>query len=282
VPYLFIIVPLTIYFSFTLGPVLFSLFMSFHQWSGVGNPIFVGISNYRELATDVRFVTALRNTAQYVLSVVPAQIVIALLIATIVMERWFRFRTITRTVYFMPVVVSEVAVAMVWMVIYQPTYGLLNAVLGLLNIGRVNWLGDSRIVLHALAFMAVWRSLGYYMVIFMAGLSGIPYSLYEASALDGANKRQTLWHVTLPLLRPTILFALVIACIGAFQVFGSIYLMTGGGPRYASTVITWMIYDHGFRNLRMGYASSIAWVLFVIIFGLGLAQMRLLQRDYSY
>jgi len=282
-PYLFILVPMILYVCFTLGPVVISLVMSFTNWDPVRRPAFVGLANYKELFTKDRvFWPALRNTAQYVLEVVPLQLIIALIVATIVMEKWFRFTTLTRTMYFMPVVVSEISIAMIWTVLYHPTYGVFNSILKDIGMKPVNWLGSRNTVLHALAFMAVWRSMGYYMVIFMAGLSGIPYELYEAAALDGANKNQSFWRVTLPLLRPTILFALVIACIGSFQVFGSIYLMTGGGPSYASTVITWLIYDRGLRSFRMGYGSAIAWVLFSVIFILGLAQIKLFQREISY
>ena len=282
-PYLFIIVPMTLYVCFTLGPVIFSLIMSFFRWEPMGQPVFLGLRNYQTLfLKDEVFRIALRNTTQYVLEVVPLQIVMSLLVATIVMERWFRFRTLVRTIYFMPVVVSEISIAMIWMVLYHPSYGVFNALLKYVGLEPLNWLGNSKTVIHSLAGMAIWRSMGYYMVIFMAGLSGIPYEIYEAAALDGANKNKAFWYITLPLLRPTILFAVVIASIWGFQVFGSIYLMTGGGPVYASTVLTWMIYDRGMRSFRMGYASAIAWVLFTIIFILGVVQIRLFNRDVDY
>ena len=262
---------------FNLYPLASAFYISFTSWQMAGTPQFVGLENYVTVfARDEEFYRSVGVTAYYALGTNPPLWAMALGLA-LLFNRRFALRAVFRTVYFVPVVVSWVVAAIVWSTIFHPTLGLNAAFFRLFDQPGVIWLADPRLVMPAMIIISIWKGLGYQMVLFLAGLQGIPAEYQEAASCDGANTRQRLWYITLPLLKPTILFVMVISVIGSFQVFTPIFIMTGGGPAGASRVLPMLIYEHAFKFLKMGYATSLAMVLFVILMSLTLLQMKLFR-----
>ncbi|MGD8277728.1 MAG: sugar ABC transporter permease [Gemmatimonadota bacterium] len=258
---------------FSIGPILFALWLSFHQWNLLSpERPFVGLGNYRELAADADFWRAVRNTAVYVLFV-PAGMVLALGLALLVNRRMPGVNWL-RAAFFLPYVTSFVAISLIWKWMLQPDVGLLNNLLGRIGVPPQPWLSSPSTALPSLMLMSVWMYAGYMMVIFLAGLQNIPASLYESARIDGAGPWRRFRHITLPMLRPTTLFILVTMVIFMFQVFTAVYVMTEGGPLHATDVIVYHIYRNAWEYLRMGYASAMAWVLFALVFLVTLVQFR--------
>ena len=239
----------------------------------------VGLENYRRLTSDPLFWVALRNTFVFVVVAGPFSIGLSLAAAILVNARTVRFRALFRTIFFLPVVTTLVAIAVVWRYIYHPRFGLLNYALGAVGIGPIDWLGDPRFAMPAIILMAVWKNFGFNMVIFVAGLQSIPERLYEAARVDGAGATSQFRWVTLPMLAPTFLFVLVITMIGYFQLFAEPYVMTQGGPAHATLSLVMLMYLQGFRWWTMGYAAALAFILFAIILALTLVTLRLQKRD---
>jgi multiple sugar transport system permease protein len=244
----------------------------------LANARFVGLRNYAELAGNPLFWTAVRNTFYFALVGGPITVAVALAAALLVNARVVRFKSVFRTIYFVPFVTTLVAVAIVWRYLYNPQYGLLNYVLGLAGIDPVNWLGDPKWAMPAIILLAVWKNFGYHMLIFIAGLQAVPDELYEAAELDGAGAIRRFWHVTLPMLAPTFFFVGVVTMIGYFQLFAEPYVMTMGGPLRSTTSLVLLMYEEGFRWWRMGVAAAIAFVLFVLILGWTLVQLWIERR----
>ena len=268
---------------FFLLPVTAALLLSFTDFDiyalrSFENARIVGLHNYVTLLRDPLFWTALENTLYFVLVGGPLSVAVSLGAALLVNAKLVRFRGFFRTVYFAPVVTTLVAVAVVWRYLYHPQFGLLNYVLGLVGIGPIDWLGDPSWAMPSIILLAVWKNFGYNMVIFIAGLQAIPGYLYEAAELDGAGPWQRFRHITLPSLAPTFLFVGLITMIGYFQLFAEPYVMTQGGPLHATYSVVLFMYEQGFRWWNMGFAASIAFVLFVIILSATLLQLRLQPR----
>ena len=238
---------------------------------------FVGLDNYSNLISNPDFARALRNTFYFVLVGGPLSIAASLGAALLLSAKLAPYKSFFRTVYFAPVVTTLVAVAVVWRYMLNTRYGLLNYALGGLGIAPVDWLGDPAWAMPAIIIMAVWKNFGYNMVIFVAGLQNIPEELYEAAELDGAKPWHRFRHVTLPMLRPTLIFVSVITLIGYFQLFAEPYVMTQGGPNKSTQSIVLLMYEEGFRWWRMGNAAAIAFVLFAIML-VGTALQLLLRR----
>ncbi len=239
----------------------------------------VGATNYVRLLHDPRFWTALRNTAYFVVVGGPLSVAVSLGAALLLNARLVRFRGFFRTVLFLPVVTTLVAVAVVWRYLYHPRYGLFNEMLGMVGIAPIDWLGDPRWAMPAIILLAVWKNFGLNMIIFVAGLQSIPERLYEAARLDGAGAWQQLRHVTLPMLAPTFLFVAIITMIGYFQLFAEPYVMTQGGPGNATLSVVLLMYEEGFRWWNMGRGAAIAFVLFAVILVLTLVQLRLRRAE---
>jgi multiple sugar transport system permease protein len=261
-------------------PILAGLVMSFTDFDlyAIGSPEtirFMGLHNYRQVLGDAEFWNALRNTAFFVVVGGPLSVLASLVAALLVNAKLARWKGFFRTVYFMPVVTTMVAVAIVWRYLLHPRYGLLNAGLVHLGLPAVDWLGDPHWAMPAIILLAVWKNFGYNMLIFIAGLQGIPVELYEAAELDGAGSRARFWHVTLPSLGPTFLFVGVMTMIGQFQIFAEPYVMTQGGPLRSTVTVVLLMYEQGFRWWRMGLATSMAFVLFVITLAATGLQMKL-------
>jgi len=265
---------------FTAFPVVAALLLSVARWDLMTAPALIGLGNYAQAMKDPLFWRVLLNTIYYTLATVPLGIIVSLAFAVALNEP-IRGRLGLRAVYFMPVISSTVAVAMVWRWIYNPDFGLLNYVLSLLHLPTPGWLTSTTWAMPAIIIMSVWKDLGYGVVIFLAGLQGIPQHLYDAAAVDGASRWQQFWGITLPLLTPTTFFASVVYGINSFQVFGQVYMMTQGGPNYATSTMVYYIYVNAFQFFKMGYASALSWILFAFIFAFTLVQMRY-QRTWVH
>ncbi len=267
---------------FTFFPVLAALAISFTDWDLLQAPRWVGLGNYRTLFTDPLFGQVLKNTALYVLGTVPLQMALALGVALALNQR-IPGQLFFRTAYFMPVVASTVAVALVWRWIFNYDFGLLNSFLYMIGVqDPPNWLGSTRWALTSIIIMSVWQQVGYSMVLFLAGLQGVPQQLYEAAEIDGAGPTARFVFITLPMLSATTFFVLVIGVINSFQVFDQALIMTQGGPANATNTIVFHIYRNAFQFFKMGYASAMAWVLFAIIFVVTLLQFRYQRRWVNY
>ena len=280
--YLFVAPAALVIFVFSFLAIGLSLYLSFHQW-GLISPThpFVGLANYREaLFEDRVFWKAFRNTLTFVATFVPGTVVGALALAMLG-NRVRRGRTAFRVMYFVPSITPLVVVSFIWIWIYSAD-GLLNVVLKALGLPTANWLLSEGTAMPAIVAMSIWTALGYYMVLFMAGLADIPSVFYDAAQVDGANRLQSFWYVTLPLLRNTLIFVVVVLTIAAFQVFTQVYIMTRGGPANATEVMQALIYKQGFEFLRMGYAASISWCLFVPIAVFTAIQMKVFRSQQVY
>lgn len=225
----------------------------------------VGLDNYAALLRDRLFWTALANTTVFVALATPLSLALSLATALAVTAAAVRAASLFRTLFFLPVVTSLVAVAVVWRYLYHPRFGLLNYLIGLVGLSPQDWLGDARLALPALVVLAVWKNFGFNMVVFMAALQAIPATLYEAASVDGAGARTQFARITLPMLRPTLLFVAAMTLIGNFQLFAEPYVMTRGGPNDATLSIVLYMYEQGFRWWNLGYASAIAFVLFFLV-----------------
>ena len=268
--------------SLVIGSVLGGFVISLTEWDILTTPEWIGLDNYRTmLLDDELFVKSLVNTLYFTLGVVPLGTALSLL-AAVVMNQNLKGRTLFRTIYFLPTVSSGVAIALLWAWLYNTQFGLINYLLGGVGIGKISWLGDTKYAMPAIIIMTIWRGLGYNMVLFLAGLQGIPAEYYEAATIDGANRWQNFLHITLPLLSPTTFFVLILSMIGSFQVFEATYIMTQGGPYYATYTMVLYIFFQGFQWFRMGYASALAYSLFAIILLLTIIQLRFEKRWVHY
>jgi ABC-type sugar transport system permease subunit len=277
--------PFVILFGVFLAfPILASFLLSFTSFGlrDIANPVgtsVIGLKNYVDLFADPKFWKALFNTFYFVVVGVPVTLVIGLLIATALSRGVTRFRTAFRVGYYLPVITSIVAIAVVWRFLLNPDSGLINMLLGGLGIKGPAWLADPVFAMPSIIAMAVWRNLGFAMVVFLAGLQTIPASLYESASIDGAGRWQAFRYVTIPMLRPTILFMTVITTIGYLQLFEEPFVMTLGGPLDSTLSITMYMYQQGFTFFHQGYASAIAYVLFVIVALIAFLQFKFLRSD---
>ncbi|MGF1645155.1 MAG: carbohydrate ABC transporter permease [Thiotrichales bacterium] len=261
-------------------PVLGALLLSFTDFDiyAIGDLAvlrFVGFDNYLRLLADPLFWQALLNTGYFVAIGGPLSVGVSLGAALLVNARLTRFKALFRTVLFVPVITTLVAVAVVWRYLYHARSGLLNHGLAQLGLDPVDWLGDPHWAMPAIILLAVWKNFGFNMVIFIAGLQSIPQRLYEAARIDGASGWQQFRFITLPLLAPTFLFVAVMTLIGYFQLFAEPYVMTQGGPENATLSVVLLMYQEGFRWWNIGYASALAFVLFLIILAVTWLQLRL-------
>jgi multiple sugar transport system permease protein len=282
--YLFALPFLGLFLVFTVGPVLSSFLMSFTDLRSrdVRNPLAVepvGLENYSKLFDDETFRQASFNTAYFVVIGVPLTMILALAVAVGLNAGITRLKAVFRVGYYLPVVTSIVAIAVIWRYLLNPDFGLVNAVLGLVGIDGPNWLGEKSTALASIIALGVWRNFGFDMVIFLAALQGINPVLYEAAKVDGATPWAMFRRVTLPLLRPTILFLAVITSVGYLQLFEEPFVMTGGGPLDSTLSVAMYVYEQGFRFLNLGYASAVAYALFIAIVVLTFIQFRVLRSD---
>lgn len=264
---------------FALLPMGFALYISLFKWRLFkDSPEFAFLQNYVWSFTEGPFWNALWNSFRYTAVSVPAGMAVALGVALLVNQK-LRGVTIFRTLYYIPAISSGVAVSMLWIYVFLPETGMLNLLLRMIGVRSIAFLQDSAWAMWALAFMSIWTGLGPKMVLYLAGLVGIPQSLYEAAELDGAGKLRSFWSVTLPMLAPTTIFVLITSTIGAMQVFTPVYMMTKGGPEDSTDVVGYHIYTEAWVNFNTGLASAKSFVLLVIIGGISLLQFRLMRRQ---
>jgi multiple sugar transport system permease protein len=259
---------------FGLFPILFSLGASFTDYSPIqsSQAHFVGLGNYARALTDAAFWSSLGNTAVFVLGTIPCTTALALALALAVQPA-FRGRTVLRVGFFIPSVVSAVVLSLVFKGLYAQD-GTLNAILAALHLPTPDWLLNPRTALPAIMAMDVWSASGYYMIIFLAGLEAIPRDLYEAARLEGAGPWDCFAHITLPLLRPTLLFVLIVNTIRSLQIFAEVFVMTRGGPLGRTTTVVYYLYEEAFSRFHLGYASAVAYLLFVLSLVLAWVQMK--------
>ncbi|MBX2861780.1 MAG: sugar ABC transporter permease [Vampirovibrio sp.] len=269
---------------FTYLPIAASFGLSFSYWNLLGTPHWVGLENYQHVLADPLFWKTLLNTGLFVVGVALLEIWLGLVLAVTLNQIWLG-KTFFRTAYFLPFVTPLVSVAVVWGWIYEPEYGLLNwglsfaPILTQWNGGEpIAWLYDPRTALWALVLLSVWKSLGYTLVLFLAGLQAIPNTVYESASLDGAGTWQTFWKVTLPMVTPTLFFVSIITLINGFQAFDAVYLLTQGGPQHSTTVLVYWMFKNAFEFYKIGPASAIAYLLFFIVLLLTLVQWQLRKR----
>lgn len=278
--YLFLTPALSAILVFFFIPVIAAFIISFTDFDiySVGDLSkvrFIGLRNYLKLFQDPLFWKSLQNTFYFVFVAGPLSIAVSLGAAMLLNSKLVRFKAIFRLTYFIPVVTTLVAVAIVWRFIYHPRFGIMNYFLEFFGVPSIDWLGDPNWAMPAIILMAVWKNFGYNMIIFIAGLQNIPEYLYEAADIEGANWWQKFKSITLPMLAPTTLFISIITMIGFFQLFAEPYVMTQGGPLNSTLSIVQYMYREGFRWWNMGYSASIAFVLFFIIFAGTLIQFRI-------
>jgi len=263
---------------FVVFPIFFSLYLSFHKWAILTpEKPFVGLANYARMLSSPEFWECLGNTFLYTAGVVPVGAAASLRRA-LLLDRAVAGSGFFRTAFFLPTITSIIAISVVWLWVYDDANGLANTLLRWVGLKPVHWLTSTRTSLLSLIIMTVWKNAGYHMVVFLAGLQAIPPSLHEAAIIDGASPRQRFRYVTWPLLAPTTVFVLVTNTIFTFQVFGPIYVMTGGGPVRSTSVIVYYLYQRAFEFQEMGYASAVAWVIILIQIALTVLQMRLSRR----
>ncbi|MBW4083221.1 sugar ABC transporter permease [Paenibacillus sp. S150] len=249
-------------------PLLFSLFLSLTEWNLVGGLSaihFIGLDNFVNLFKDNHFILALKNNVLFTVGTVPLTMVLGIILSALIHKKLYG-KTFFKVAFFIPYICSTVAIAAVWQALYHPSKGPLNQMLMQLGMSEPpRWLVDTSFSLIAIMVIYIWQILGYQMIIFLAGMTNIPEELYEAATIDGATGMQQFRRITVPLLGPTTFFLAITSTISSFKVFDMIKFLTNGGPNYSSTVIVYQIYEAGFERFKMGYASAMSWVLFLII-----------------
>ncbi len=303
-PYLYLIPALAVIIVFRFLPMLYAFRVSFFKWGMGGVERFVALGNYISILKDSNFWKAFGNTIYFSLGVVPTSLFLSLFLAVLLKQK-IRGVRFFRTIYFLPVITSVIAVSMVWKWIYHPQAGLANSLLGFFNIKGINWLSEWKgifelifnsfkvhplikgpsIALLSLIIVSVWKGLGYNIVLFLAGLENIPIQYYEAAKVDGANRWQMFRSITWPLLSPTTFYVLLMTTIVSFQMFAYVWMMTGppaGGPLGTTNVLVYYLYDYAFNFSRYGYGTAVAFILFVIILSLTLLQRKIVERNVFY
>lgn len=281
-PYLFVAPAVIFYLIVTVIPMVMGFWMSLHRWNIIGRrQIWLGLGNYVALFHDPSFWRSLYNSLVYAAGVVPAELVGGLLVA-VLLNSGLRLRTFYRLIYYLPVITPVAVAAVIWRWIYDPYYGIFTWAVRTVGLGPREWLNDTRTAMTAVMIVAVWGGIGFRMVVFLAALQGIPSTFYEAARIDGADTWQLFRAITLPLLKPAVLFVLITSFISSLQVFPLINILTGGGPLDATRVVVYDIFDRAFGDMRFGAAAAMSFMLFAVIMIISLLQWRFLGRDVTY
>jgi multiple sugar transport system permease protein len=282
--YLFLLPCFLLFGVFTVFSVGYAFYLSFHEWNVLEpQKPYVGLDNYRRLLDDHRFHRSIGNTVYYTAALVPLTTALGLLIA-LLLNAQIRAKGIFRTLFYLPVITPLVIASIVWKGVYQGDHGLLNYYLMELHIINepLLWLSDKRLAMPAVIITNIWKSVGFAMVVYLAGLQAIPQDFYDAAKVDGANGLRRLKDITIPLLSTSTFFVIIILLLGSLQAFTQIFVMTNGGPVGSTTTVIFYIYQYAFRRFEMGYASAMAFALFVLMFGFTLIQMRFFYREHEY
>jgi ABC-type sugar transport system permease subunit len=286
-PILFLIPAAVILIVFMAAPMVNAILLSFQSWNGMSPATWIGTTNYEELVQDRLFWSSLGNTAYFTLAAVIFQTAIPLLVANL-LNSGIRGSTVFRSLYFMPVIISLAVSGLLWSMIYEPNFGVLNSMLRSLGLGTQLWLADKRLVMPCIILVSIWQSLGFYLVIYFAALQSISQELYEAASIDGANAWHRLRFVTIPMLRPVMILVVVLNTINGVKVFDQIWVMTAGGPNHASDTLGTYLYSQAFgtqgsANPQLGYATAIAIIILVVSLVLSIVQIRLGQAgEFEY
>lgn len=270
---------LVLFATFVLGPLLFGLGLSFFRWDMLSSrpATFVGPVNYQEAFKDEYVLKALGATVRFVYLAVPATLLLALLLAVGLSTVPEKRRPFWRALCYLPHLLTVSVVGLLWRWFYNTEFGLFNAYLGVFGV-KIGWLSEVSWAMPAIVLMTLWWTIGGPMLVLLAAIQNIPVSYHEAAAIDGATRVQSFWRITLPLLKPVLLFSMVMNVVGSFQVFGQVYMITRGGPELSTRTLVQYIYDTAFNNYRMGYAAAISWLLFLLIAVFSVIQFRLMRE----
>jgi multiple sugar transport system permease protein len=282
--YLFLAPGLILFLVFTVFSVGYAFYLSFHEWNLLEpTKPFVGFDNYQRLIDDTRFHQSIKNTVYFTVGTVPTTVILGLGIA-LLLNMQIKARGLFRTLFYLPVITPLVIASIVWKWVYNGDYGLLNYYLLKLHVisEPMLWLSDREQAMPAVIIMWVWKTVGFAMVVYLAGLQAIPQDLYDAAKVDGASGWRQLRDITIPLLSATTFFLVIIQLLGSFQAFTQIFVMTSGGPVRRTTTIMYYIYQYAFRDFQMGYAAAMAFAMFAMMFGFTLIQMRFFRREVEY
>ncbi|WP_066172703.1 carbohydrate ABC transporter permease [Bacillus marinisedimentorum] len=278
-PYVFVSPFYLLFAVFMLYPLVFSLYMSFTEWNGIGEMRWVGFQNYKALFSDDVFVQSLWNALILFVMYVPVMLFFALVLAVVLNTGLVKFQRLFRTIYITPYITSLVAIGFTFVMIYDKDYGLLNMVLQAIGIPEINWLGTVWGARFALASLIIWRWVGYNMIIMLAGLQNIPNELYEAATVDGAGKIRSFFSITVPMMKPVILFTAILSTVGTFMLFVEPLVLTQGGPVNSTITPVMYLYQQSFDYLKFGYASSMAYIFFILIFIASLIQIKVFGKE---
>lgn len=273
-PYIFVSPFFIIFFTFFFFPSVSALILSFFKWNGVGTPDWIGLRNFQRLFEDANFWQAVGNTIIYVVASLFVVVPISMILAAILNTPILKLRGFWRSAFFSPIVTSSVAIALVFSLLYSRDYGIINAVLGGLGISNIDWLGNPIWAKASIIILIIWRWTGYTAIYFLAGMQSISQELYEAAMIDGANAYQQFLKITLPLLRPVILYVSILVTTGSLQIFEEPYILTRGGPAMATISVAQYLYLYGIGNLKFGLGSAVGLLLFITIFTLSILQLR--------
>ena len=271
--YLFVLAPVLQFFLFAFIPLAVSLYAGFTDWTSIGTPDFIGISNYKEMFSDTNFWKSIGNTI-FMMIGIPIGLVIALGLALAMNRRVYGAKTF-RVIYYIPVISSIAAVSILWRWVYNGDYGLLNQILSVIGIQGPNWLNNEMTVKPAIVAMTVWKGLGMTILLYLAGIQSIPKSLNEAAQIDGANAFQAFRHITIPMLKPVTFYLIITGIIGGSQMFIEPSIMVdNGGVNYSAATVVYYLWDKAFKNYQMGYACAVGWVLAIFIFAVTFVQFK--------
>ena len=275
----FLISPYLLHFALFVGfPLIFSMILVFHKWDIISPMRWAGFANFQKLAQDRLFWQAIINTCVFLLLHIPLQLVVALFLAVQLNNR-IRMRAAWRAIFFMPVIVSGVVVSILWDKLYAKDSGIINKLLAVVGIDSIGWLVDPLLAMPSIALMATWKNVGLYIVLFLVGLQSVPKHLYEAADIEGANGWQKFYHITLPVINPTVILVMILSTIGGFSLFIEPYIMTGGGPMGKTLSALLYIYKQGFFFYHMGYAATLGLVFALLVMAVVFVQRRIVEQD---
>jgi ABC-type sugar transport system permease subunit len=273
-PYIFVSPFFILFFIFFLFPGLSALLLSFFKWNGIGSPDWIGLRNFERIFTDPDFWQAVVNTFIYMIASLFIVVPMSLVLASVLNSRTLKLKGLWRSSFFSPIVTSSVAIALVFLILYSKDYGLLNTILDKLGLPFINWLDDKNWAKVSIILLIMWRWTGYTSIYFLAGMQTISEEYYEAAMIDGANAFQQFRRITLPLLRPIILYVSILVTTGSLQIFEETYILTRGGPANATLSVAQYLYNQGISNLKFGFGSAVGLILFMTIFSLSALQLR--------
>lgn len=266
---------------FMVVPTVISILMSFTDWNLLNTSSFIGLANFKEAFSDPLFWKTLKNTVVYVFWKVPFNIFISLILAVLINQRMYG-RTFFRAILFLPMIASSVSVALLWQPLFDMSSGMLNKILTTIGLPPSTWIYDPKTSMMSVVIVALWKEIGYYMVMFLAGLQSIPSTYYEAASIDGASAARKFLFITIPLISPTTFFVMIISIIGSFQIFDLTTVLTAGGPSNSTNTLIMYVYQAGFRFFRMGYASALSTILFAIVLIFTIIQDKLSKKWVFY